>query len=56
MKDYLGIVEIAPQEAKSIVRWNVKFTPKIPGTGWIGAIVSKKTINRLIDEMEMSNR
>ncbi len=56
MKDYLGNVEIAPQEAKSIVRWNVKFTPKIPGTGWIGAIVSKKTINRLIDEMEMSNR
>jgi hypothetical protein len=56
MKDYLGNVEIAPQEAKSIVRWNVKFTPKIPGTGWIGAIVSRKTINRLIDEMEMSNR
>ena len=56
MKDYLGKVQIAPQEAKSIVRWNVKFTPKIPGTGWIGAIVSRKTINRLIDEMEMSNR
>lgn len=56
MKDYLGNVEIAPQEAKSIVRWNVKFTPKIPGTGWIGAMVAKKTINRFIDEMEASNR
>ena len=56
MKDYLGNVEIAPQEDKSLVRWNVKFTPKIPGTGWLGAIVSKKTINRLLDEMEMGNR
>jgi hypothetical protein len=56
VKDYLGNVEIASQEDKSLVRWNVKFTPKIPGTGWLGAIVSKKTINRLLDEMEMSNR
>ena len=56
MKDYLGNVAIAPQEDKSLVRWNVKFTPKIPGTGWLGAIVSKKTINRLLDEMEMVNR
>jgi len=56
MKDYLGNVEIDPREDKSLVRWNVKFTPKIPGTGLLGAIVSKKTINRLLDEMEMSNR
>ena len=56
MKDYLGRVEITPHGAKSFIRWNVKFTPKIPGTGWIGAIVSKKTINRLINEMEANNR
>lgn len=56
MKDYLGSVEIAPQDNKSLVRWNVKFTPKIPGTGWLGAIVSKKTINRLLNEMEIGNR
>ena len=56
VKDYLGKVEIDPQEDKSLVRWNVKFTPNIPGTGWLGAIFSKKTINRLLDEMEMDNR
>ena len=56
LKDYLGSVEIAPKEAKSVIRWNVEFTPKIPGTGWVGAIVSKKAINRLIDEMEASHR
>ena len=56
MKDYLGKVKISQQEAKSVIHWNVKFTPKVPGTGWIGAIVSKKAINRLIDEMESSNR
>jgi hypothetical protein len=56
VKDYLGNVEIAPQEDKSFVRWSVKFTPKFPGTGWLGAIVSKKTINRLLDETERGNR
>ena len=56
MKDYLGSVEITPQNEKSVICWDVKFTPKIPGTGWIGAIVSKRTINRLIDEMVASNR
>ena len=56
MKDYLGSVEITPQNDKSVIRWNVKFTPKMPGTGWIGAIVSKKAINRVIDEVVASNR
>jgi hypothetical protein len=56
MKDYLGSVEITPQNDKSVIRWDVKFTPKIPGTGWLSAIVSKKTINRIIDEVVASNR
>jgi hypothetical protein len=55
-KDYLGTVEITPKDEKSVIRWNVKFTPKIPGTGWVGAMIAKKTINRFIDEMEASNR
>ena len=56
MKDYLGRVEITPQDDKSVIHWNVKFTPKLPGTGWIGAIISKKVINRIIDEVVASNR
>lgn len=56
MKDYLGCVEITPQNDKSVIHWNVKFTPKLPGTGWIGAIVSKKAINRIIDEVVANNR
>ena len=56
MKDYLGTVTILPIESKSEIQWNVKFTPKIPGTGWLGAMVSKKAINRLINEMEANNR
>ena len=56
MKDYLGTVKILPKESKSEIQWDVKFTPKIPFTGWLGAMVSKKTINRLIDETEANNR
>jgi len=56
MKDYLGTVEIIPRDSKSEIRWNVKLTPKIPGAGWLVAMVSKKAINRLINEMEASNR
>jgi hypothetical protein len=56
MKDHLGTVKIFPKGSKSEIQWNVKFTPKIPGTGWLGAMVSKKTINRLINEMEANNR
>ena len=55
-KDYLGTVEITPKDEKSVVRWNVTFTPKFPGTGWVVARIAGKTINRLIDEMEKSNR
>ena len=56
MKDYLGTVKILPKESKSEIQWDVKFTPKIPFTGWLGAMVSQKTINRLIDETEANNR
>ena len=56
MKDYLGKIKIMPKESKSEIQWDVKFTPKIPGIGWLGAMVSKKTINRLIDETEANNR
>ena len=56
MKDYLGRVEITPKNDKSVIRWNVNFTPKLPGTGWIGALVSKKAINRIIDEVVGCNR
>ncbi len=56
MKDYLGSIEITPQDAKSVINWNVKFTPKVPGTGWIGAMIAKKSINRFIREMEASHR
>jgi hypothetical protein len=56
MKDYLGTIKIFPKGSKSEIQWDVKFTPKIPGTGWLGAMVSKKTINRQINEMEANNR
>lgn len=56
LRDYIGTVKIVPRDSKSEIEWNVKFTPKIRGTGWIGAIVSKRTINRLLKEMEANNR
>ncbi len=56
VKDYLGTIDITPQETKSVINWNVRFSPKVPGTGWLGAMIAKKSINRLIREMEASHR
>ncbi len=38
------------------IRWDVAFSPKIPGTGWIVAMVTKKAINRYLDAVEKAAR
>lgn len=52
MKNHLAMVEFIPRGSLTEIRWNVEFTPKIPGTGWIVGMVTKKAINRFIDEVE----
>jgi len=56
MKDHLAKGEFIPQGASTEIRWTVEFTPKIPGIGWFVALVTKKAVNRYIDEIEKTSR
>ncbi len=52
MKDHHARAEFASNGSSTEVRWNVEFTPKIPGTGWIVANVTRKAINQYLDAVE----
>lgn len=56
MKDHHAKAEFIPQGASTEIRFTVEFTPKIPGIGWLVALVIKKAINRYIDEIEKTSR
>jgi hypothetical protein len=51
-EDYLGMVEFTPEGDVTKIIWSATFTPKIPGTGWIGALVIKNVVNKIIDVIE----
>jgi hypothetical protein len=48
-EDYLGMVEFTPEGDVTKITWSATFTPKIPGTGWIGALVIKSVVNKIIN-------
>lgn len=52
VKDFIGKVEIKRADDTTEIVWNVMFTPKIPGTGWIVRRVARQTINRYIDAVK----
>lgn len=56
LKDHLAKAEFIPQGSSTEIRWTVEFTPKIPGTGRVVVVVTKKAVNRYIDEVEKAVR
>jgi hypothetical protein len=56
VREYLGTVNVVAQEGGTLINWDVKFTPKIPGIGWIVEIVIRKAINRFIDAIEEGHK
>ena len=52
LKDHRATTDFIPRGSATEIRVAVEFTPKIPGTGWIVGMVTKKAINRYIDEIE----
>ena len=56
VKEYLGTVNIKAQDGATLINWDVKLIPKIPGIGWIVAMVIKKAINRYIDAIEEGHK
>ncbi len=56
VKDYVGSVGINPLKSKTRISWKVQFIPNVIGTGWILKQIIKKTINRIINEIEIEYR
>ncbi len=52
VKEYLGTVNLVAQDGGTLINWDVKLIPKIPGIGWIVAMVIRKAINRYIDAIQ----
>ena len=53
---YLGKVEFAPRGNATQIKWSGNFTPKVPGTGWLIALMTKWTVNRIIDTIDETSR
>ncbi len=52
LRDHLAAASFLGRGAETEIRWTVRFRPKIPGTGWIVAAVTRKTISRYLDAVE----
>ena len=52
VKEYSGRVNVADQNGKSLINWDVYLISKIPGMGWIISSVIKRAINHYIDAIE----
>ena len=52
MKEHRATGEFKAIGASTEIWWNVEFTPKVPFTGWVLALVSKKAIHQYLDAVE----
>lgn len=52
VKEYIATVNVMAQDDATLINWDVKLIPKIPGIGWIVAMVIRKVINRYVDAIE----
>ena len=55
VKDYLGSVALENSPGGgSRVTWTVEFRPIVPGTGWLISLLTKHTLNRVLDAIAAS--
>ena len=52
VSQYLGKFEFSEENGSTLVHWHADFKPKFPLTGWIIAIVTKKMVHKILDQME----
>jgi hypothetical protein len=53
IKEYITTVNVVAQEGATLINWDVKLIPRIPGIGWILEMDLRRTINRYIDAIEV---
>lgn len=56
VKQYLGKFEFSEENGSTFIRWHADFKPKIPMTGWIIAIVTKKMVHKILDQIETDHQ
>jgi uncharacterized protein YndB with AHSA1/START domain len=57
VKDYLGSVVLDDSPGGGTrVTWDVEFRPIVPGTGWLISLLTKRTLNRVLDAVAASAR
>ncbi|MDX2446667.1 MAG: SRPBCC family protein [Desulfobacterales bacterium] len=52
VKQYLGKWEFHEENNFTIVRWRADFKPKVPLIGWIIAMVTKRVVHQIINQIE----
>ena len=52
VKQYLGKFEFSEDNGTTRIRWQADFKPMVPFVGWIIAIVTKKMVHKILNQME----
>jgi hypothetical protein len=56
-RDYVSSVALADSpDGGTLVSWHVQFRPVVPGTGWLISLLSKRTLNHVLDAIAVSSR
>jgi uncharacterized protein YndB with AHSA1/START domain len=56
VRDYTSGVALAePPGGGTVVSWDACFRPLVPGTGWAVSLMSKHTLNRVLDAVAESS-
>jgi len=56
VKQYLGKFEFSDENGSTFIRWHADFKPKFPLSGWAIAIVTKKMVHKILDQMEADHQ
>ena len=55
VRDYTSGVALEDSPGGTLVSWDARFRPLVPGTGWAVSLVSKHTLNRVLDAVAESS-
>ena len=56
VRDYVGRVSVEESPGGgTAVSWDVQFRPIVPGTGWLISLLTKRTLNRVLDAVAASS-
>jgi hypothetical protein len=57
VRDYASSVALEESpDGGTRLSWDVQFQPVVPGTGWLISLVSKRTLNRVLDVVAAATR